>query len=109
MTAAAFELTSTLPAGRTLIEASAGTGKTYSIAVLVARFVAGELGPSHDLTEGVGIDEVLVVTYTRAAAWPASTSPRSRRSTGSASRRSPRAYSAPAAAGPRRWSRATAR
>ena len=54
--------------GRTLIEASAGTGKTYSIAALVTRFVAGDLAHNHDLAEGVDIDEVLVVTYTRAAA-----------------------------------------
>ena len=68
MTATPFELTAPLPSGRTLIEASAGTGKTFSIAVLVTRFVAGDLAHSHDLAEGVGIDEVLVVTYTRAAA-----------------------------------------
>ena len=54
MTAATFELTAALPTGRTLIEASAGTGKTYAIAVLVARFVAGDLGHDHDLAEGVG-------------------------------------------------------
>jgi exodeoxyribonuclease V beta subunit len=64
----AFELTAPLPTGRTLIEASAGTGKTYSIAVLVTRFVAGDLAHNHDLAEGIDIDEVLVVTYTRAAA-----------------------------------------
>ncbi len=63
-----FDLTAPLPTGRTLIEASAGTGKTYSIAVLVTRFVAGDLAHNHDLAEGVDIDEVLVVTYTRAAA-----------------------------------------
>ncbi len=40
------------------MEASAGTGKTYSIAMLVLRFVA-ELG--------VPVEELLVVTYTRAA------------------------------------------
>ncbi len=68
MSAMAFELTAPLPTGRTLIEASAGTGKTYSIAVLVTRFVAGDLAHNHDLAEGVDIDEVLVVTYTRAAA-----------------------------------------
>ena len=67
MAAAAFDLTGPLPSGRTLIEASAGTGKTYSIAALVTRFVAGDLA-HHDLAEGVDIDEVLVVTYTRAAA-----------------------------------------
>ena len=41
-----------------MVEASAGTGKTYSIAMLVLRFVA-ELG--------VPVEELLVVTYTRAA------------------------------------------
>ncbi len=44
--------------GVNLIEASAGTGKTYAIAMLVLRFV-GELGMS--------IDELLVVTFTKAA------------------------------------------
>ena len=70
VTAATFDLTGPLPTGRTLIEASAGTGKTYSIATLVTRYVAGELaGPAaHDLAEGVDIGEVLVVTFTRAAA-----------------------------------------
>ena len=51
-----------------MIEASAGTGKTYSLAALVARFVAGDLVHHHDLVEGVNIEEVLVVTYTCAAA-----------------------------------------
>ena len=41
-----------------LIEASAGTGKTYAIAMLVLRFVA-ELG--------IPIEEILLVTFTRAA------------------------------------------
>ena len=69
MSAATFDLAGALPAGRTLIEASAGTGKTYSIAALVARFVAGEVrGPDRDLAEGVDIADVLVVTFTRAAA-----------------------------------------
>ena len=67
MTSATLDLTAALPAGRTLVEASAGTGKTYAIAALVTRFVAGDLA-GHDLAEGVAIDEVLVVTYTRAAA-----------------------------------------
>ena len=67
MTAVTLDLTAALPAGRTLVEASAGTGKTYAISALVARFVAGDL-VGHDLAEGVAIDEVLVVTYTRAAA-----------------------------------------
>lgn len=41
-----------------LIEASAGTGKTYAIASLVLRLVA---------EHGVRIDRILVVTYTKAA------------------------------------------
>jgi exodeoxyribonuclease V beta subunit len=41
----------------TLLEASAGTGKTYTVAGLAARFVA----------EGVPIDEILAVTFTRLA------------------------------------------
>ena len=68
MIAAPFDLDGPLPNERTLIEASAGTGKTYSIAALVTRYVAGDLAHHHDLVEGIGIDEVLVVTYTRAAA-----------------------------------------
>lgn len=43
----------------TLIDASAGTGKTYTICGLVLRFL---------LEENLGIDQVLVVTYTEAAA-----------------------------------------
>ncbi len=45
--------------GRHLIEASAGTGKTYALAALVTRLVA---------EEDVPIDQLLVVTFTRAAA-----------------------------------------
>jgi exodeoxyribonuclease V beta subunit len=44
--------------GRTVIEASAGTGKTFTIAALVARLIA---------EEGIPLDEILVVTFTRAA------------------------------------------
>ena len=44
--------------GINLIEASAGTGKTYAIAMLVLRFVV-----EHGLT----IDQLLVVTFTKAA------------------------------------------
>ncbi len=41
-----------------LIEASAGTGKTYSIAQLVVRFV---------VSEGISVEEIGVVTFTKAA------------------------------------------
>jgi exodeoxyribonuclease V beta subunit len=44
--------------GVNLIEASAGTGKTYAIAMLVLRFV---------VEQGIAIDKVLVVTFTKVA------------------------------------------
>ena len=53
----AFRADGPLPVGVTLLEASAGTGKTHTIASLVARYVA----------EGVPLEELLVVTFTRAA------------------------------------------
>jgi exodeoxyribonuclease V beta subunit len=55
-----FDITGPLPVGpeTTLLEASAGTGKTWTIASLVARYVA----------EGhCRLDELLVVTFGRAA------------------------------------------
>ena len=42
----------------TLIEASAGTGKTYTITTLVARLIA----------QGLALESILVVTFTEAAA-----------------------------------------
>ena len=45
-------------AGRNLIEASAGTGKTYAIALLYLRLV---------VEEGLTPEQILVVTYTEAA------------------------------------------
>ncbi|HET6338273.1 MAG TPA: exodeoxyribonuclease V subunit beta [Polyangiales bacterium] len=44
--------------GTTLVEASAGTGKTHTIATLFVRLV---------LEKGFSVSEILVVTYTRAA------------------------------------------
>ncbi len=55
----AFRLEDPLPHGRLAIEASAGTGKTHTLSTLAARYVA---------EEGVPIGELLVVTFTRAAA-----------------------------------------
>ncbi|RYB94254.1 exodeoxyribonuclease V subunit beta [Nocardioides oleivorans] len=53
-----FDITAPLPTGTTLLEASAGTGKTWTIAALVTRYLA----------EGVAtLEEMLVVTFTRAA------------------------------------------
>ena len=51
-----FDLTGPLPAGTTVLQASAGTGKTFTIAGLVARYVA----------EGEArMDELLVVSFSR--------------------------------------------
>ena len=53
-----FDITADLAPGTTLLEASAGTGKTWTIAALVTKHVAsGE----------VRLVEMLVVTFTRAA------------------------------------------
>ena len=53
-----FDITADLAPGTTLLEASAGTGKTWTIAALVTKHIA--LGE-------VRLDEMLVVTFTRAA------------------------------------------
>jgi exodeoxyribonuclease V beta subunit len=55
--ASAFDLGGPLPEGLTVLEASAGTGKTYTIAALAARFVA----------QGTPLEQLLLVTFTRAA------------------------------------------
>jgi exodeoxyribonuclease V beta subunit len=53
-----FDITAELPTGTVLLEASAGTGKTWTIGALVTRYVA----------EGrAKLDEMLVVTFGRAA------------------------------------------
>jgi len=52
-----FSLQGPLPRGVTVIEASAGTGKTFTIAGLAARFVA----------DGVPLSALLLVTFTRLA------------------------------------------
>lgn len=53
-----FDIRDPLPTGTLMLEASAGTGKTWTIGALVTRFVA----------EGAAtLDELLVVTFSRAA------------------------------------------
>ncbi|MPZ73004.1 MAG: AAA family ATPase [Nitriliruptorales bacterium] len=52
-----FDVCGDLPTGVTLLEASAGTGKTFAIASLAARFVAA----------GTSLHELLLVTFTRMA------------------------------------------
>jgi exodeoxyribonuclease V beta subunit len=54
---AAFDLCGPLPTGVTVLEASAGTGKTFTIASLAARYVA----------DGVPLEHLLLVTFTRMA------------------------------------------
>jgi exodeoxyribonuclease V beta subunit len=53
-----FDLTGPLPSGTTVIEASAGTGKTYAIAGLATRYLAEGL---------VDPPELMLVTFGRAA------------------------------------------
>jgi exodeoxyribonuclease V beta subunit len=55
---APFELLGALPRGTVVLEASAGTGKTYAIAALATRYVA---------EAGVALSELLLVTFTKAA------------------------------------------
>lgn len=53
-----FDLLGPLPAGTTVLEASAGTGKTYAIVGLATRYVA----------EGIAeVSQLLLVTFSRAA------------------------------------------
>ncbi|CAL1240245.1 exodeoxyribonuclease V subunit beta [Candidatus Methylocalor cossyra] len=53
-----FDLYRTELAGLHLVEASAGTGKTWTISGLYARLI---------LEQGLGVEQILVVTYTKAA------------------------------------------
>ncbi|MEJ7894504.1 MAG: UvrD-helicase domain-containing protein [Solirubrobacteraceae bacterium] len=53
----AFDVLGPLPTGVAVLEASAGTGKTYTIAALAARYVA----------DGVPLEQLLIVTFTRMA------------------------------------------
>jgi exodeoxyribonuclease V beta subunit len=52
-----FDICGPLPTGVTVLEASAGTGKTFTIAALAARYVA----------DGMPLHELLLVTFTRMA------------------------------------------
>ncbi|WP_348945174.1 exodeoxyribonuclease V subunit beta [Chitinibacter sp. FCG-7] len=58
-------------AGRNLIEASAGTGKTFNITGLYARLILGASivpgAPSYDAQRGLLPESILVVTFTKAA------------------------------------------
>ncbi|MDP9073194.1 MAG: UvrD-helicase domain-containing protein, partial [Actinomycetota bacterium] len=52
-----FDVCGPLPTGVTVLEASAGTGKTFTIAALAARYVA----------DGTPLEDLLLVTFTRMA------------------------------------------
>ncbi|QIX96486.1 exodeoxyribonuclease V subunit beta [Cedecea sp. FDAARGOS_727] len=52
--------------GERLIEASAGTGKTFTIAALYLRLLLG-LGGENAFPRQLGVEELLVVTFTEAA------------------------------------------
>lgn len=54
----AFDPVGPLPTGTTVLEASAGTGKTYAIVGLAVRYVA---------ETGIDISQLLLVTFSRAA------------------------------------------
>lgn len=54
-----FDLSAPLPRGWLLLEASAGTGKTYSLTALVARSI---------IEDELRTEQLLMVTFTRAAA-----------------------------------------
>ena len=56
-TVTGFDVCGPLPTGVTVLEASAGTGKTFTIAALAARYVA----------EGRPLKDLLLVTFTRMA------------------------------------------
>ncbi|WKN48727.1 UvrD-helicase domain-containing protein [Nocardioides sp. Arc9.136] len=58
MSTTAFDIRDPLPTGTTLLEASAGTGKTWTIGALVTRYVAEGVCP---------LEQMLVVTFGRAA------------------------------------------
>jgi len=53
-----FDIRAPLPSGTTVLEASAGTGKTWTIGALVARYVAEDVAT---------LDQMLIVTFGRAA------------------------------------------
>ncbi|MHA7860139.1 UvrD-helicase domain-containing protein [Tessaracoccus sp. Y36] len=54
-----FDITAPLPTGTVLLEASAGTGKTYTIAALTARYLA---------EEGLDVADLLLITFGNHAA-----------------------------------------
>ena len=58
-----FSLSDPIQKGINLLEASAGTGKTYTISHIVRDLITGENDPNQPRKIG----EILVVTFTKAA------------------------------------------
>jgi exodeoxyribonuclease V beta subunit len=59
MSSQTFDLKAPIPRGRVVIDASAGTGKTFAVAGIVTRLL---------VEDGIAIDEIVITTFTRAAA-----------------------------------------
>ncbi|MFZ3161296.1 MAG: UvrD-helicase domain-containing protein, partial [Rhodoferax sp.] len=58
----------TLPlTGLQVIEASAGTGKTWTLAALYVRLVLGHAPGASDISQGLYPPQILVMTFTDAA------------------------------------------
>ncbi|MGJ7440031.1 UvrD-helicase domain-containing protein [Aquipuribacter sp. MA13-6] len=63
-----FDLDGPLPIGTSVLEASAGTGKTYTIARLVSRYVSEGLDPGDGgPPRPVPMDQLLVISFSRDA------------------------------------------
>jgi len=63
-----FDLDGPLPEGTSVLEASAGTGKTYTIARLVSRYVSEGVQPADGgPPEPVPMDQLLVISFSRDA------------------------------------------
>jgi len=62
-----FDAKTVTLAGTNLIEASAGTGKTYSIAILVLRILLEKTVVEDGQDRNISIKEILMVTFTKAA------------------------------------------
>ncbi len=63
-----FDLDGPLPTGTSVLEASAGTGKTYTIARLVSRYVSEGLDPGDGgPRRPVPMDQLLVISFSRDA------------------------------------------
>ncbi|XBC38067.1 MAG: UvrD-helicase domain-containing protein [Buchnera aphidicola (Floraphis choui)] len=58
-----LDITNLPLSGKILIEASAGTGKTFSLIILYLRLILG-IGKINEAYKTLSIEEILVVTFT---------------------------------------------